>query len=70
MEGQKLNSSNLDDASYDDATRELTVKFRDGSVYKYKDVEPEHYAGLFEAESPGSYLHRHIKGECACERVE
>jgi hypothetical protein len=60
-----VKSSNIEAAGYDPATRTLTVKFRNGGVYHYHDCHQHHFDGLCSAESPGSYLHAHIKGSFA-----
>lgn len=57
-----LKSSNLKAAAYDAATKTLTIEFSSGVPWTYVGVPEKHHAGLFEAESPGSYFHRHIRG--------
>lgn len=41
---KKINSSNLDEASYDTAARLLIVKFKNGTAYCYPDFPAGLYA--------------------------
>lgn len=54
-------SSNIDSVGYDDDTRELRIRFNDGSVYSYQGVDHADHAALMNATSIGSYFHKHIK---------
>lgn len=65
-----LKSSNLESAGYDAETRALEVKFKHGGTYRYENVAPEHWANLQAADSPGGYLHKHIKSAHAFGKVE
>ncbi len=58
-----LISSQIGGAEYDAATRELVIQFHGQAapVYAYQGVAPELAEGLFAAESPGTYFHRHIR---------
>lgn len=62
MDLTPLKSSNLEGAHYDSATSTLTVKFKSGGAYRYKGVPKKHFDEMCAAESPGAYLHQHIKG--------
>lgn len=61
MKLSPLKSSNIESAGYDPATRTLTVKFKNGGTYHYDGCTQDHYDGLCSAESPGKYLHKHIR---------
>ncbi len=50
---KKVNSSMLRRVRYDPRNRFLDVVFRTGEKYRYKDVPPDEYDGLMDAESPG-----------------
>lgn len=56
-------SSHLHSASYDEAKRTLTVKFRKGGTYRYEDFGPAAYRDLIEAPSAGKHFHQRIKGQ-------
>src|SRR6266849_1273842 len=57
---KKVNSSMLRRVRYDPKNRFLDVVFRTGEKYRYKDVPPDEYDGLMDAESHGKYMQRHI----------
>lgn len=61
-------SSNLAQAEYDPSVENLDIEFQDGSVYTYFNVPNAKYRSLCLAPSPGSYFHRHIKGQHGYER--
>jgi len=54
-------SSMLDNCSYNDNTRELTVTFTNGKSYTYEDVERSTYDDLTNAPSAGRYFNS-VKG--------
>ena len=56
-----VKSSNLSGVHYDPERKALTVKFKSGGTYTYTGVPAHRYEGLLSAESPGSYLHKHIR---------
>lgn len=62
IESQKLASSNIATVAYDPAAKELTVHFRNGQVYTYRDVDPATHRAFIDAPSPGAYLNRSIRG--------
>ena len=71
---QSINSSNLEAAGYDEATQTLTVKFRNGTSYRYANVLPELFAAfsaLFSGEkgSAGKFFNQRIRS-LPCEKVE
>lgn len=57
----KLNSSNLDAASYNIDSNELIIKFKGGGVYLYYEVPEGVFRGLLNSSSKGSYHHHNIK---------
>ena len=61
------NSSNLAGASWDNET--LIIEFKRGGSYQYDDVPEEIYNELIEADSPGSYYHKNIKGQYDCTKL-
>ena len=56
-----VKSSQLHSIGYDEKTNTLAVKFHNGGTYHYADCHQHHFDGLCSAESPGGYLHKHIK---------
>lgn len=63
-------STNVSSADYDSAKQTLTVHYKSGGSYIYHDVDAKHWHGLQQAESIGSYLHKHVKHAHKAERVE
>lgn len=58
-------SSNLSEGTYDPRAQELLLTFRNGDVYRYRNVPVETYAGLQRSGSAGAYFHRHIRDRFA-----
>ncbi len=53
-----------------DRSGTLTIKFRNGSFYKYKDVEPSVFWEFYSAESKGTFLAKNIKKKYEFEKLE
>jgi hypothetical protein len=64
-----LESSSIARAGYDAAARALELEFRDGSIYRYRDVPREIFDGLMNAGSKGRYFIERIRGKFDYERV-
>lgn len=62
-------SSNVRAVEYDPESEDMTVHFHRGGSYMYRNVRPHLYRGITQAESPGEYLQRHIKGRHLFEKV-
>ena len=58
---QEVESSMMDNVSYDEATQQLSVTFKNGSLYHYFDVEQPIADGLTQAVSKGKFFIRHIR---------
>jgi len=54
-------SSNISLSEYNKSTKDLTITFNYGGVYKYSDVPDKDYFRLELAESQGKVLNSHIK---------
>ncbi len=67
---KKVNSSMLRRVRYDPQKRFLDVVFRTGEKYRYKNVPPDEYNGLMNAESLGKYMQRHIIDHYDAVRLE
>lgn len=64
-----IGSSNIAAADYDAETRILTITFRSGERYEYRDVDRIVYDDLIHSTSPGGYFHRHIRNRFTTRRV-
>jgi len=60
MDKQHVNSSNIESIGYDAISMILEVKFVNGSLYQYFDINEMTYLSLINASSIGSYLQRNI----------
>ena len=54
---------------YDSTTRTLEVTFRNGSVYEYLDVPPDHYDALLAAASKGQFFNARVRPAFRFNRV-
>ena len=62
-------SSNVDALQYSSEWEVLSVRFIDGSVYKYRPVPLQIARELFESNSIGKFLHKRIKKQYATTKV-
>lgn len=62
-------SSNVASVGYDEDSSTLEVEFNNGAVYQYFDVSKSVYEGLIGADSVGSYLASHVKGNYRYSKV-
>jgi hypothetical protein len=67
---KKVNSSMLRRVRYDPRNKFLDVVFRTGESYRYRDVPPDEYEGLMQAESHGKYMQMHIIDHYEVVRLE
>ena len=65
----KSSSSFVKEHNYDVATQILTIKFNNGSIYKYQDVPANIAQGLEIATSAGQYFNESIKDKYAFDQV-
>ena len=63
-----LSSSNVEGVSY--TQNKLYVLFKNGSLYIYFEVPPEHYQAMIDSQSPGTYLTRNIKDRYSYQRLK
>lgn len=56
-----IDSTALIGIGYDAATQRLTVQFRDGSRYQYRDVPENVHAALMRSGSKGRYFNAYIR---------
>jgi hypothetical protein len=62
-------SSVIDGACYDSARQELTVFFRNGSAYVYREVPLPVFQSFIRSDSPGRFYHDHLRGHFASKRL-
>ncbi len=56
-------SSQIQEVAHDSGSKTLYIRFHRSDWYSYDNVPDDVYEGLVGDKSPGSYLHRNIKGK-------
>lgn len=69
VERTPVESRSLASVGYDAKARVLVVEFRDGALYRYRDVPREVFDGLMRAASKGRFFLERIRGKYDYERV-
>lgn len=64
-----IDSSMFEAQHYDPNTRQLTVRFKNGSLHQYSDVPAEKHAAFTGALSPGRYFNDRIRNQFAGKKV-
>jgi hypothetical protein len=59
----ELRSSNVQKVAFDSDSNELLIEFKSGSVYGFPSAGEAAYQDLLTNPSPGSYIHRWLKGQ-------
>ncbi len=62
-------SSNVAEASYDETTMQLTVRFKKGGTYVYFPVPKEVWASFKIAPSKGKFVHYQLKDRFSYRRI-
>lgn len=57
----EVDSSNIAKIAYHDASKTLCVRFHNGGLYSYHDVDMDIYVGFVHAESVGKFLNTVVK---------
>jgi hypothetical protein len=65
-----VTSSLISAIGYDEAQKELTIKFKKGGAYSYKSVPHAVYTAMQEAKSVGSFFLRNVKGQYSYSKTE
>ena len=68
MELKKVESSNIESVGFD-ASGELFVKYKGGTLYKYKNVPEKLVEDFMKAESKGKFMNSQIKNKYEYEKV-
>lgn len=55
---------------YDETANTLRITYTSGKVYDYKNVPPEVFEEMKEADSKGAFLNYHIKGKYRYKKVK
>ena len=58
-----IDSSCIDHIDYDSETLDMSIGFKQGNIYAYKNVPNSVFEGLMNAKSKGKYFHENIKNK-------
>ncbi|MFB6071144.1 MAG: KTSC domain-containing protein [Halanaeroarchaeum sp.] len=70
MKRESVESSIIESVGYDPDEEVLEIEFKEGGVYRYREVPESVYRGLLSVDSHGSYHAEHIKHSYPFERVK
>jgi frataxin-like iron-binding protein CyaY len=68
MKHVKVSSAHIASIAYDPHSRDMEVKFNNGSVYVYHGVPPQEHAAFLASPSHGQYFHYNIKPHYSSEQ--
>jgi len=63
-------SSHINNVQYDNDEGVMFVEFKNGSRYRYSNVDPTVYTAFMHSPSKGNYLHKVMRQVCPCEKME
>jgi hypothetical protein len=66
----RVTSTSLVSIGYDPETKTLELEFVAGTVYQYFDVPQSVYEALMAADSKGTFVSDHVKGQFFFNRIE
>jgi hypothetical protein len=66
----RVTSTSIVSIRYVPETKTLELEFVAGTVYQYFDVPQSVYKGLMAADSKGTFVSDHIKGQFFFKRIE
>lgn len=61
MELIPINATNIAEIGYEPETMLMQIRFRNGWLYSYANVEPETYSAFQSSDDPGRYFAEIIK---------
>lgn len=65
-----VKSSNLEAVGYDEPSRTMHVRFKNGGLYKYSDVAPHTHQAFVTADSVGKHFAKNIAGKYIHSKVQ
>lgn len=66
----KVQSSNILSVAYIPDDKEMFIKFKGNSIYKYSDVDHKIFDELMEARSKGGFMHKPVIKNLKFERID
>lgn len=70
MKREPVESSIIESVGYDADEEILEIEFKEGGIYRYREVPESVYRGLMSVDSHGTYHAEHIKHSYPFERVQ
>jgi hypothetical protein len=64
-----VQSDSIAAVKHDPSSRTLTVRFKNGGVYRYAGVSADQHATLMRADSIGTHFHNNIRPNFKAEKV-
>lgn len=58
-----VKSSSIEAVAHDPAQHALTIRFRNGTLYRYDGVTADQHAALMRADSIGAHFAQHIRNQ-------
>ena len=65
-----VDSSCVRSVGYDPTRLTLEVEFRNGTVFEFRGVRPEHHRALMDAPSVGKHFQNHVRGRDQSRRLD
>jgi len=65
-----VSSSHINNVQYDNEEGVMFVEFKNGSRYRYSNVDPTVYTAFMDSPSKGNYLHKVMRQVCPCVKIE
>ena len=62
-------SKNVESTQYTKEEKILVVKFRSGGIYRYNNFPADQWEELLKAESVGSFINKHVRGNYTTEKI-
>jgi hypothetical protein len=69
MESKQFKSTRISSAEYDLENWELTLSFVKGGNYRYREVPPETWEAMVEAESVGKFFNKEIRSKFDYQKI-
>lgn len=70
MQMTSVQSSQIAEVGYDEATRTLRIRFHSGGTWSYAGVPAQTHRTLVTTDSVGSFFHRHVRGRYRATKLE
>jgi hypothetical protein len=66
MKMHSVDSSAILEVGYEESTKQMKIKFKQGRVYDFCQVPKNIFQGLLESKSKGTYYNKYIRDNYQC----